>query len=283
MPEAVIVSTARSPIGRAGKGSLKDMRPDDLAAQMVRAALAKVPELDPAEINDLILGCGKPAGEGGNNLGRAVAVLAGMDHLPGVTVNRYCSSSLQTTRMAFHAIKAGEGDVFISAGVETVSRYVNGYADGLPTGRTRSSRTRRRVTEQRRGRRPRPGRTPATTGALPDLYIAMGQTAENVAQLLGHVARGAGRVRRAQPEPRRASGSTRASGPARSRRSRCPTAPSSWPTTVRAPATTLEASRRLKPVFRPDGTVTAGNCVPAQRRRGRARRHERRRGPRSSG
>src|SRR3954447_15906128 len=128
MPEAVIVSTARSPIGRAVKGSLKNMRPDDLAVQMVRAALDKVPELDPAEVTDLILGVGQPAGESGNNLGRAVAVQAGMDHLPGVTVNRYCSSSLQTTRMAFHAIKAGEGAAFISAGVETVSRYVNGIS-----------------------------------------------------------------------------------------------------------------------------------------------------------
>ena len=122
MPEAVIVSAARSPIGRAGKGSLKEMRPDELATQMVRSALAGVPGLDPAEITDLILGTGNPAGESGNNLGRAVAVLSGMDHVPGVTVNRYCSSSLQTTRMAFHAIKAGEGHAFISAGVETVSR-----------------------------------------------------------------------------------------------------------------------------------------------------------------
>src|SRR5581483_1762693 len=129
MPEAVIVATARSPIGRAVKGSLKDMRPDELTAQMVEAALAKVPGLDRAEISDLILGCGQPAGEAGNNLGRAVAVLAGMDHLPGVTVNRYCSSSLQTTRMAFHAIKSGEGTAYISAGVETVSRFANGFAD----------------------------------------------------------------------------------------------------------------------------------------------------------
>ena len=129
MPEAVIVATARSPIGRAVKGSLREMRPDDLAVQMVHAALAQVPELDPHEIDDLILGNGEPAGEAGNNLGRAVAVLAGMDHLPGVTVNRYCSSSLQTTRMAFHAIKAGEGDVFLSVGVETVSRYFNGWSD----------------------------------------------------------------------------------------------------------------------------------------------------------
>src|SRR5688500_10499429 len=129
MPAAVIVSAVRSPIGRAGKGSLKEMRPDELAAQMVRTALARVPELDAGEITDLSLGTGNPAGEGGNNLGRAVAVLSGMDHVPGVTVNRYCSSSLQTTRMAFHAILAGEGDAFISAGVETVSRFFNGASD----------------------------------------------------------------------------------------------------------------------------------------------------------
>lgn len=126
MPEAVIVSTARTPIGRAVKGSLKDLRSDDLAAHAVLAALAKIPELDPTQIDDLMLGVGQPAGESGNNLGRAVAVLAGLDQVPGVTVNRYCSSSLQTTRMALHAIRAGEGDVFISAGVETVSRYFNG-------------------------------------------------------------------------------------------------------------------------------------------------------------
>nr|MDT0523840.1 beta-ketoacyl synthase N-terminal-like domain-containing protein [Streptomyces sp. DSM 41633] len=129
MPEAVIVSTARTPIGRAVKGSLKDLRADDLAAHAVLAALAKVPELDPNQIDDLMLGVGQPAGESGNNLGRAVAVLAGLDHLPGVTVNRYCSSSLQTTRMALHAIRSGEGDVFVSAGVETVSRYFNGASD----------------------------------------------------------------------------------------------------------------------------------------------------------
>src|SRR3954465_14246870 len=132
MTEAVIVSTARSPIGRAGKGSLVDMRPDDLAAQMVRAALDKVPALDPREIDDLMMGCGQPGGEAGFNVGRAVAVELVYDFLPGTTVNRYCSSSLQTTRMAFHAIKAGEGDAFVSGGGETVSRFVNGSPDGWP-------------------------------------------------------------------------------------------------------------------------------------------------------
>jgi len=132
MPEAVIVATARSPIGRAFKGSLTSIRPDDLARQMVSAALEKVPQLDPADIDDLLLGCGLPGGEQGFNMARVVAVLLGHDHLPGTTVNRYCSSSLQTTRMAYHAVKAGEGDVFISAGVECVSRGVKGTSDTWP-------------------------------------------------------------------------------------------------------------------------------------------------------
>ena len=142
MPEAVIVSTARSPIGRAGKGSLVDMRPDDLAAQMVRAALDKVPALDPHDLDDLIMGCGQPGGEAGFNVGRAVAVQLGYDFLPGTTVNRYCSSSLQTTRMAFHAIKAGEGTAFISAGVETMSRFPKGSSDDWPD--THNPQVRRR-------------------------------------------------------------------------------------------------------------------------------------------
>ncbi|CAM5383040.1 3-ketoacyl-CoA thiolase [Streptomyces badius] len=132
MPEAVIVSAARSPIGRAFKGSLKDLRADDLTATIIQTALAKVPELDPKDIDDLMLGCGLPGGEQGNNLGRIIAVQMGMDHLPGCTVTRYCSSSLQTSRMALHAIKAGEGDVFISAGVEMVSRFAKGNSDSLP-------------------------------------------------------------------------------------------------------------------------------------------------------
>src|ERR1700756_2833602 len=132
MPEAVIVSTARSPIGRAGKGSLVSIRPDDLTAQIVRAALAKLPQLDPADVDDLMLGCGLPGGEQGFNMGRVVAVLLGAVQLPGTTLTRYCASSLQTTRMAFHAIKAGEGEVFISAGVECVSRFTQGSSDSWP-------------------------------------------------------------------------------------------------------------------------------------------------------
>src|SRR5215207_2251708 len=133
MPEAVIVAAARSPIGRAVKGRLKELRPDDLVATIVDAALRKVPQLDRTLIEDLYLGCGLPGGEQGFNQARVVATLLGLDGLPGATVTRYCSSSLQTTRMAFHAIKAGEGDIFVSAGVETVSRFARGSSDGLPS------------------------------------------------------------------------------------------------------------------------------------------------------
>src|SRR5215472_9687175 len=132
MPEAVIVATARSPIGRAFKGSLTTIRPDDAVCQMVTAALAKVPQLDPADITDFMLGCGLPGGEQGFNMGRVVAIMMGYDHLPGTTITRYCASSVQTTRMAFHAIKAGEGDVFVSAGVEMVSRFARGTSDHWP-------------------------------------------------------------------------------------------------------------------------------------------------------
>lgn len=132
MPEAVIVSTARSPIGRAMKGSMTTIRPDDLAAQIVDACLNKIPALDRNLVEDLMMGCGQPAGEAGVNIGRVTAILAGMADVPGVTVNRYCSSSLQTIRMASHAIRAGEGDIFVAAGVETVSRFINGMADSGP-------------------------------------------------------------------------------------------------------------------------------------------------------
>src|SRR5918994_6640316 len=132
MPEAVIVATARSPIGRAGKGSLVSIRPDDLSAQIVSALMAKVPEVQPGDVEDLLMGCGQPAGESGFNIGRVTAILAGLGDVPGVTVNRYCSSSLQTIRMAAHAIRSGEGDCFIAAGVETVSRYGSGASDTAP-------------------------------------------------------------------------------------------------------------------------------------------------------
>src|SRR5512140_1572684 len=123
MAEAVIVAAARSPIGRAGKGSLRDLRPDDLLEAIARAALDQVPGLDPTEIDDVYVGCGRPQGEQGSNLARRLAVQLGLDGVPGTTVNRFCASSVQTVRMAFHAIKAGEGHAFVSAGVECVSRY----------------------------------------------------------------------------------------------------------------------------------------------------------------
>jgi len=260
MPEAVIVATARSPIGRAGKGSLKDVRPDDLAVQMVKAALAAVPELDPADIDDLILGCGQPAGESGNNLGRAVAVLAGHDAVPGVTVNRYCSSSLQSTRMALHAIKAGEGEVFISAGVESISRAnVGGWADTVETRNPLLDEALARTEKFAGG-----GQTwvdPRSEGALPDLYIAMGQTAENVAQV--------NRISREDQD---------AFGVRSQNRAEQAIIDGFWATDI-TPVTlpdgtqvtkddgpragvTLEAVSQLQPVFRPDGTVTAGNCCP---------------------
>src|SRR3954453_1578362 len=132
MPEAVIVATARSPIGRAHKGSLTTLRSDDMAAQIVRAVMEKVPQITASDIEDLMLGAGQPAGEQGFNAARVVGILAGLGDVPGVTVNRYCSSSLQTIRMAAHAIKAGEGDCFIAAGVECVSRYAAGASDTAP-------------------------------------------------------------------------------------------------------------------------------------------------------
>src|SRR6476620_6889134 len=184
MPEAVIVPAARSPIGRAFKGSLKDLRPDDLTATIVRTALDKIPELDPVDIDDLYLGCGLPGGESGFNMGRIVSVLLGYDHLPGATITRYCSSSVTTPRMALHAIKAGEGDVFISAGVETVSRFAKGNSDSLPDTQNplyadAQTRTDKLAQGGQRWVDPR------QEGLVPDTYLAMGQTAENVAQVTG--------------------------------------------------------------------------------------------------
>src|SRR5580765_5664600 len=182
MPEAVIVSAARSPIGRANKGSLKDFRPDDLTALIVKAALDKIPALDPTIIDDLLLG-----GEAGNNMGRNVSVLLGYDSIPGTTITRYCSSSVQTSRMAFHAIKAGEGDVYISAGVETVSRFQFGASDHIPGTHNRlvdEAKERTKATAEA-GNAAGAWHDPRESGLLPDVYIAMGQTAENVATLRG--------------------------------------------------------------------------------------------------
>src|SRR5215831_2866822 len=167
MPEAVIVATARTPIGRANKGSLVECRPDDLSSLIIDAVLAKVPQLDPAQVEDVIWGCGQPAGEAGANVGRVSALLAGVD-VPGVTVNRYCSSSLQTIRMAAHAIRAGEGDIFVSGGVETVSRFMNGMSD---TGPANEKFGDARARTKKRSEGGQPSWTPGA--GLPDVYIAM--------------------------------------------------------------------------------------------------------------
>ncbi|KOG66189.1 acetyl-CoA acetyltransferase [Streptomyces griseoflavus] len=261
MPEAVIVSAARSPIGRAFKGSLKDVRPDDLTAGIIKAALAKVPALDPEDIDDLMLGCGLPGGEQGHNLGRIVAVQMGMDHLPGCTVTRYCSSSLQTTRMALHAIKAGEGDVFISAGVETVSRSVKGTSDGLPETHNplfadAEARTAARAEQEGAG-----WHDPREDGLLPDPYIAMGQTAENLAR-----AKGITRQDMDEFGVRSQNLAEQAIKDGFWEREITPvTTPDGTVVSKddgpRA-GVTLEGVQGLKPVFRPDGLVTAGNCCP---------------------
>jgi acetyl-CoA C-acetyltransferase len=260
MPEAVVVATARSPIGRAFKGSLTSIRPDDLTIQMVAAALAKVPQVDPSQISDLILGCGLPGGEQGYNMARVVAIMLGYDSLPGTTITRYCSSSLQSTRMAFHAIKAGEGDIYISAGVETVSRFAKGSSDGLPD-------TKNPVfagAEARAGEMAKGGfswHDPREDGQIPDIYIAMGQTAENGAQL-----REISRAEQDEFGVRSQNLAEKALADGFWQRDITPvTLPDG--TVVSAddgprPGTTLEKVSQLQPVFRPDGTVTAGNCCP---------------------
>ncbi|OMC35098.1 acetyl-CoA acetyltransferase [Mycobacterium sp. GA-1841] len=260
MPEAVIVATARSPIGRANKGSLVSMRPDDLAAQMVKAVLDKVPALDPRDIDDLIMGCGQPGGMSGFNIGRTVAVQLGYDFLPGTTVNRYCSSSLQSTRMAFHAIKAGEGHAFISAGVETVSNFASGNADGWPdTKNPLYADAMARSTKAAEGADE--WHDPREDGLVPDVYIAMGQTAENVALHTG--------ISREDQDHWGVRSQNRAEEAIKSGFFEREIVPVTLPdgtvvSTDDGPraGTTYEKISQLKPVFRPNGTITAGNACP---------------------
>lgn len=260
MPEAVIVSAARSPIGRANKGSLKDLRPDDLSATIIQTALDKIPELDPQDIDDLYLGCGLPGGESGFNMARIVAVLMGYDGLPGATITRYCSSSVQTSRMAFHAIKAGEGDVFISAGVETVSRFAKGTSDHWPDTQNpvfadaveRTAKTAEGGVDWH---------DPREDGNVPDAYIAMGQTAENVAKLRGLTreeldefgVRSQNLAEKAIADGFWANEITPVTTP-----DGTVVSTDDGP----RPGVTMEAAAGLKPVFRPDGVVTAANCCP---------------------
>jgi len=258
VPEAVIVATARSPIGRAGRGSLKDLRPDDLAATIVRAALDQVPELDPADIDDLALGCGLPGGEQGFNMGRVVATLLGYDQLPASTITRYCSSSVQTTRMAFHAIKAGEGDVFVSAGVEMVSRFASGSSDSWPHTMNPAFADARARTEAAAAGGVE-WQDPRSSGAVPDIYMAMGQTAENVAQL-----RGLTRGELDEFGVRSQNLAEKAIVDGFWQREIVPVTTPDGTVVDRddgpRPGVTLEGVSELKPVFRPDGVVTAGNC-----------------------
>jgi acetyl-CoA C-acetyltransferase len=255
MPDAVIVATGRTPIGRAMKGSLVSCRPDDLSAHVLREVLAKVPQLDPAQVEDVLWGCGQPAGEAGYNVARVAAILAGID-VPGVTVNRYCSSSLQTIRMAAHAIRAGEGDVFVAGGVETVSRFQFGASDTGPHNAAFAE------AEARTG-----ARAPAVTEpwtppkGLPDVYIAMGQTAENVAELE--------KVGREEMDEFALLSQNRAVESQKNgffEREIIPVTLEDG--TVAStddgprPDTTLEKLATLKPAFREGGKVTAGNACP---------------------
>ncbi|WP_371400721.1 acetyl-CoA C-acetyltransferase [Kribbella sp. NBC_00662] len=261
MPEAVIVSTARSPIGRAYKGSLTTIRPDDLAVQMIKAAVDKV-GLTGDQIEDLALGCAEPHDEHGGNMARRVAVQLGWDNTPATTVNRFCASSTQTARMAFHAIKSGEGDIFVSAGVECVSRYKNFGSAGVgdpssfnPVFTDAVARTEKYAETNDTWHDPR------ADGQIPDIYIAMGQTAENVATLRG--------ITRAEQDVfgvRSQNLAEKAIGNGFFEREIVPvTLPDGTVVSKddgpRA-GTTLEGVSGLKPVFRPDGTVTAGNCCP---------------------
>ena len=256
MTEALIVAAARTPIGRANKGSMVDCRPDDLSAGIVKAVLEKVPGLDPAEVEDVIWGCGQPAGEAGYNVGRVAAILAGLPNAPGVTVNRYCSSSLQTIRMAAHAIKAGEGDVFVAGGVETVSRFSQGASDTGPHNSAFAD------AEARTNERTAGGQGPwKPVKGLPDVYIAMGQTAENVAEKE--------KVPRERQDEFAALSQNRAVEAQKNGFFEREITPVTTPDgTVVAiddgprPDTTVEKLSQLQPVFRPDGTITAGNACP---------------------
>ena len=257
MPEAVIVSAVRSPIGRAFKGSLVDVRADDLAAQMVVAALARVPGLPLAEIEDLLLGCGLPGGEQGFNMARVVSVLARLPDTPGTTVNRYCASSLQTIRMAAHAIRSGEGTAYVAAGVECVSRFINGNSDSLPDTANPAFDDARMRSAERSG----PGAPRWQPEGMPDVYISMGQTAENVAQIEG--------ITREEQDLFAFESQQNAARATASGFAEIDITPVTLPdgTVVSTddgprPSTTREGLGQLRPVFRPDGTVTAGNSCP---------------------
>ncbi len=262
MPEAVIVATARTPIGRAFKGSLKEVRPDDLSVQVVRGLLEQVPALDPTTLDDLYWGCAEPSGTHGSNLARVIAVLAGMDHLPGATVNRFCASSTQTMRMAFHAITAGEGDAFVVGGVECVSQYTGFAGAGGSAADAHNplfADATARAAEYARTNET--WHDPREDGLLPDVYIAMGQTAENVATL-----RGVSRERQDEWGVTSQNRTEKAIADGFYAREILPVTLADGTVVARddgpRPGVTLEAVQALQPVFRENGTVTAGNCCP---------------------
>jgi acetyl-CoA C-acetyltransferase len=258
MPRAVIVAAVRSPIGRAFKGSLVQLRPDDMSAQVLSALLARVPEVMGPEVEDVIWGCASPAGEQGYNLARVTALLCGLTDVPGTTVNRYCSSSLQAIRMAAHAIAAGEGDIFVAGGVESVTRFANGFADEMPG----THNPRFEAAEQRTAGRALGG-SPTWSPApeLPDIYIAMGQTAENVRELCGVSRESMDRF--AQRSQQRA---VEAQDDGFFQREIVPLTLQDGVVVDRDDSprrgTDLAAMAELKPAFRPDGEVTAGNSCP---------------------
>jgi acetyl-CoA C-acetyltransferase len=237
MPEAVIVDAVRTPIGRAAKGSLKDIRADDLAAVPIRAILERNPEIDSGEINDVMMGCGFPDGEQGYNIGRNAALLAGVDHhVPATTVTRFCASSLQTIRMAFHAITVGEGDTYLATGVEAVSRFRNAPFDPH-------------------------SQLDGSEGAPYNVYIPMGITAENVAERC--------KVSREEQDQWAVTSQERAVAAQESGHFDKEIVPVTTPDGTEVtkddgprPGTTLEKLSELKPAFKEDGTVTAGNACP---------------------
>ncbi|PID96151.1 MAG: acetyl-CoA C-acyltransferase [Actinomycetales bacterium] len=260
MPEAVVVATARSPIGRAVKGSLKDVRPDDLSVQVIESALAKVPELDLSAFEDVIWGAAELSGKHGANFARVIAVLLGNDALPGTSVNRFCATSVQTTRMAFHAIKAGEGHAFITGGVESVSQYTNFVgAGGMDPDDINPKFHEAIARSEEQAKQGAPWVDPRESGNLPNIYIAMGQTAENVAQIHG--------ISRERQDEWGLISQQRAGKAIEDGFYAAEITPITLPdgSVVDTddgprPGTTLEALQSLKPVFRENGTVTAGNC-----------------------
>lgn len=262
MTEAVIVSTARTPIGRAFKGSLKEVRPDDLSVAVIDAVLAKVPQLDPSLVEDLYWGCAEPSGRHGSNMARVVSVLAGFDHLPGATINRFCASSVQTTRMAYHAIKAGEGDVFISGGVECVSQYTNWAGAGGSAGDDQNPKfADARARSEQIAKDNSTWTDPREEGLVPDVYLSMGQTAENVATL-----RGVSRQRQDEWGVSSQNRAEKAIADGFFEREIAPVTLADGTVVSRddgpRPGVTLEGVSQLQPVFRESGTITAGNCCP---------------------